>query len=1054
MKQFRPSCGSQFDYVEPVVRNKTLEGMLCGVCRGPWLSPVTHLTCGCTFCSSCITTPACPQCKQDVTVNQKVPVMARYCLDVLDNLLVKCPTCKESVARHQVVAHWNRCKQPCPQGCGELVAPLLYTSHVEESCMETIIECPLCHYHNKREIITSADHKQTCPVDCPNGCGAKVAPKDFPQHNETCLDAVVPCLICTKPFKRGKMATEHIPFCPIPCSCGELVAPRDKVVHDRVCKMAPVPCSGGNILCPWTGSPLELPNHEKHCPFLAMKDVLAPFAALLTRNFTHLSPSNCKGAQLANQDMSRRFFRGWNFAGANLSGANFELSDLSLADLSGADLTNANFIQARLKGTILARADLSNAVLAGANLKKADLSGACLKGANLVLADLSGASITGAVVSNANLVGVKRYVLQSLSTELDKSQANWPRNCWRQMENLDLRFSNSDLTVANITNNTQSTFATVGIPLGGVFTWRVKVVSVDCRHAGVGVAIPTAQIGKGNHGDKEGCWKWQAGGLTFSNASSVTGTELFASGDVLTLLVDRRKEPTIFTISKSDKEIKRFSIATQQEVIPFIAPCCRGNEFTTEFNIPQPCVIDLPGVIGMESAILREAEPVDTVLAPPPSASSTSQLTGQKFNSQWSDDKWKKHTQVSVQFSDNDLTVTNTDNCTQSTISQKGISPGSVRYWTIKVNACPCHACGCGVAIVNKFNYISTSHADTGGCWKWEAVGRMYINGVLNDHCETFTTGDVLGLLCDRRLGKNTLTLYKNEKQVKVMDLTETELNIHPCITPCCRNASFTANFCVAPPPDVSISDLGLLPLSVDPELFPKDTWRPYESTDLVVSNNSLTVTNSTNRPHSISSHVGIPTGITRYWQILVEGRLCPVCGVAVSLDSAQIGPGSHADGPGCWKWESVGRFFANGILISQLCGYVEGDEIGVLVDRMPGKGTVTFFKNGEEVTVLKGLPEDPAVLVYPTVTPCGTLASFTAFFAAQPFNSSSLAGTKRPNPVSLVSTITASLTQSSPYSEPAASPPPGKIPKTQPQPSAPMFSRPTSPPQPNTTKH
>jgi len=390
----------------------------------------------------------------------------------------------------------------------------------------------------------------------------------------------------------------------------------------------------------------------------------------------------------------------------------------------------------------------------------------------------------------------------------------------------------------------------------------------------------------------------------------------------------------------------------------------------------------------MDKAIIMDPEraPVPgisaAIKAPPPP---------QKQIGKYTEDCWRKLSGVNAVFSDQDLTLTNTTNTTQTTVSKIGIPLGAVRYWQIKVNNSSCDACGMGVVHETKIGDIANTHADSSNCWKWESVGRFYENGNRIDATERFRTGDNVGLLCDRRPGHHTLTIFKNGAEHKVLrNLPENECMLFPALTPCCTNDSFTTDFAAAPPASVNIPELMPTPPpppppTVDVSLYPKDTWKEVEGLDMEFSNNNLTVTNPGKKTQCTTSLYGIPAGVSRYWAIVVEATSCSACGIAVTLDTAQTGIGSYADKAGCWKWEKIGRFFANGVLVSQSTGFVEGDILGVFVDRAPNRGTVTFFKNGEEVCALQGIPEDPAVLAYPTVVPCCNGASFTGLFNLPP---------------------------------------------------------------------
>ncbi|KAH3767671.1 hypothetical protein Pelo_440 [Pelomyxa schiedti] len=981
LKLYRPECGLEFTYVEPVDSNPALASVICSVCKGPFLDPMTHVECGNTFCARCISKAnTCPTCSAEMSLDQKVPVRAMSMLQLVDSLMVSCPTCKGAFPRKQIIPHWNKCPIPCPQGCSAQIFPVSYIQHQNTSCSETLVTCPRCQVRAKRGVISSTEHKTSCPDDCPNGCHQKVPPKDLDRHYEVCPEATFTCGRCSQKVKRGKYSSEHVPVCPFVCGCGALVAPKDLATHENSgCKTAPVHCSAQSVLCPWIGPRTELSDHERSCRFMAMKELLSPILEIITTGGAHL-PYNNKGKDLSGQDLSRKVMRGWNLQEADLHGCNLEMCDLSMADLSGANLSGANLIQAKLKGAILVGANLSDALLVGATLRGANLTKCIMRKANLVNADLSETIVTGLDVTHANMIGVRRLLSSTkVVPSLTRAIETWPKNSWRELTNLDLTFSDSNLTVRNTTNNTQSTFAEYGIPLGACFTWKIKVGSVDCRHGGPGVAIPSASIGRGNHGDSSGCWKWQAGGLTFTNGTSTDTEHHFTGGDVLTCLCDRRKEPTIFTIAKNDTEVKRFTITTDQELVPFIGACCTNNAFTAEFNIPQPLALELPGALNLDSAVFID----------PASNKSAAAKPTKKPVGKYAEDAWRHLSGVNCDFSDGDRTLTNSNHATQSTVSKLPCAHGQARWWAITVNNANCDACGFGVVHENKCECISNTHADSNNCWKWESVGRFYSNGIRADFPEQFATGDVIGLLCDRRPGKHTLSFYKNGTLARTLTgLPDSASDkIFPSITPCCKEDSFTADFCAYAPEEVLREIPGLTPPppppDVDISLYPTDTWKQLEGLDMEFQNNKLTVTNPGKRTQCTISELGIPMGVQRYWEVVIEATSCSACGLGVTIDSAQVGMNSYADKNGCWKWEKIGRFFANGVVVKQLTGFVEGDTIGVFVDRTPGKGTVTFYKNGEEVAVLSGLPEEENIHAHPCVVPCCNGASFTGVFGA-----------------------------------------------------------------------
>ena len=554
------------------------------------------------------------------------------------------------------------------------------------------------------------------------------------------------------------------------------------------------------------------------------------------------------------------------------------------------------------------------------------------------------------------------------------------------------------MTVTNTTNNTQSTFAEYGIPPGCCFTWKVKVGAVDCSHAGVGVAKPSASIGRGNHGDGTGSWKWQAGGSAYINGSCNDTGQRFGAGDVLTCFCDRRKEPTLFTITKNNDETnqRKFTISAEGEVlIPFVGACCRGNIFTADFSTKQPTAIELPGALNLETATFIDPAVVAAQEAAEKEAAAKAASTIVKprrcLTSKWADDCWRHLSGNNAVFSNGDLTVTNTTNTTQSTCSKMPIPNGTARFWSITIHNSSCDSCGFGVVHENKVGDMANNHANTSNCWKMEATGKFFQNGTTIDGNERFRTGDLMCILVDRRPNKHTITFYKNGRALKTLTgLPATSDNLFPSITPCCTNDSFTVDFCAVPSDDTcrEIPELAPPPPPpvIDVTLYHKDTWRPLEGLDLEFSNNAATVTNPGKKTQCTISLYGIAPGVQRYWEVMIDVASCSASGIAVIVEGAPIGLNSYADKTGCWKWERIGRFLSNGVAVSQLANacFVEGDRLGVFVDRTPSKGTVTFYKNGEEITVLTGLPNEPtAPTVYPCVIPCCGGASFTGLFGA-----------------------------------------------------------------------
>ena|SRR3989338_11037923 len=99
------------------------EDLLCSyICFQPLVEPVTHNSCGHSFCRSCIrkTYYHCPCCRAG-TESEYTKVNARMILNLLGKLRVQCSRCSQQISRGDFEQHKPNCPILCPNGCGENV---------------------------------------------------------------------------------------------------------------------------------------------------------------------------------------------------------------------------------------------------------------------------------------------------------------------------------------------------------------------------------------------------------------------------------------------------------------------------------------------------------------------------------------------------------------------------------------------------------------------------------------------------------------------------------------------------------------------------------------------------------------------------------------------------------------------------------------------------------------------------------------------------------------------------------------------------------------------
>ncbi|KAH3761161.1 hypothetical protein Pelo_7012 [Pelomyxa schiedti] len=172
---------------------------ICVACKAPAHEPVIH-DCTAWFCAACaIETKQCPSCGEDIAEGSTRPSNSKVILAKLAALDVHCPVCNVKVQRVALKEHVLQCPIDCPKGCGMKVAPQKQESHEQNECLSTFVICETCNETVQRKRIKDMSHKEEdCPTACMHGCGMKVKPKERKEHDTSC--AMLPIVCTAKPF--------------------------------------------------------------------------------------------------------------------------------------------------------------------------------------------------------------------------------------------------------------------------------------------------------------------------------------------------------------------------------------------------------------------------------------------------------------------------------------------------------------------------------------------------------------------------------------------------------------------------------------------------------------------------------------------------------------------------------------------------------------------------------------------------------------------------------------------------------------------------------------
>jgi len=197
-------------YVETVNEN-----LICPICRVALVDPV-DTECEHTFCKECISQAlehkdVCPIDRSPFPQPSTITRSHKIVLNQLDSLLVECMCCEAHIPRSMLRHHLDRyCKETlvkCPdKGCLQQVK----RKFSEQGCLHNDIACPDCGEIHQ-EVVMSKHRETYCKErqkQCQH-CGADILRCKQSQHEEECLDLIIPCMWseygCDYECKRGDL---------------------------------------------------------------------------------------------------------------------------------------------------------------------------------------------------------------------------------------------------------------------------------------------------------------------------------------------------------------------------------------------------------------------------------------------------------------------------------------------------------------------------------------------------------------------------------------------------------------------------------------------------------------------------------------------------------------------------------------------------------------------------------------------------------------------------------------------------------------------------------
>ncbi|KAH7027077.1 hypothetical protein B0J12DRAFT_745774 [Macrophomina phaseolina] len=200
----------QLELVKPCDAN-----LCCLICMEPFVNP-KRLLCEHTFCEQCLNDhiryavgqsfnypgsgARCPTCRRELNMDVEPLGVARIVTNMLDELLVKCPSRNEGCAwqgqRCEAQDHVDfACEYRlvnCPaRSCSHPVM----AKDIERGCLHNFVNCEFCQ-ETVMEITLEAHYTKLCPLrmdEC-RDCGSEVVRKEIDAHyRNVCPKAVINC---------------------------------------------------------------------------------------------------------------------------------------------------------------------------------------------------------------------------------------------------------------------------------------------------------------------------------------------------------------------------------------------------------------------------------------------------------------------------------------------------------------------------------------------------------------------------------------------------------------------------------------------------------------------------------------------------------------------------------------------------------------------------------------------------------------------------------------------------------------------------------------------
>jgi len=191
----------------------------CLVCQLPLKDPVQIEKCGHRLCEICVgtilrsPTPQCPADREPISRERIFSDVA--CHRKILDAQVKCPnaSCSWIGELRDVQKHGDECSyQPVcciNAGCNEEVLRKDVITHMETTCLWSVIECAFCSERFPK--LEKKAHNEVCPkfpVGCSNKCGVKNIPREEVAHHTekhcplTVIDCEYSAIGCTIKFQR------------------------------------------------------------------------------------------------------------------------------------------------------------------------------------------------------------------------------------------------------------------------------------------------------------------------------------------------------------------------------------------------------------------------------------------------------------------------------------------------------------------------------------------------------------------------------------------------------------------------------------------------------------------------------------------------------------------------------------------------------------------------------------------------------------------------------------------------------------------------------------